>query len=192
MTMPPDATIAILVEPPRNPLPPLPGVTYTSPRVSCRYDAFAEALGKHTRARVRVAEGFLRDTPADLVLLHHDIEFTHAVRECAAAGDLRVAKRVFLLNVGNVAITEELDGLGVAGAIAVTRFLKWLSGNDERVRAELYGLRALPPPPSRRTVKELFDIERYATYEGEPQEGLPSLLARYLEAYWVFLARQDA
>lgn len=126
------------------------------------------------------------------MLLHHHIGFTQTVRECAAAGELRVAKRVFLLNVGRVAIAEELDEAGVAGAIGVTRFSRWLSGDDVRERAQLYGLRALPHPPSLRTVREPLDTERYATYEGEPREDLPSLLGRYLEAYWNFLARQDA
>jgi hypothetical protein len=184
-----DIPITLLIEPPREPQsPPPPGATFTPARVLWRYDAFAEAIEKHTPARVRVAESFLREVPKGLVLLHYRGEIAKAFLECAAVGEPDVAKRVFLLNVKPSAIIADLDSLGVAGAISVLRYLSWRSGDDLRERAELHGLRALPRDPSLRIVKGIFDTARYQTYEGEAGEGLPDFLARYLDAYWDFHA----
>lgn len=180
--MSPTTRITLLIEPPRNPLPPMPGVVYTPTRQSAAYDRFAAELQAYTPARIEVRESFLRDAPPGMVLLHAHQALCVALEECAQVGLEGTAGRVFLLNASPRVLVEDLETFRFAGGIGVDCYLRWLSRKDES--PHLYGPRSLAPAPALRIADGPIQTEHYAAFVSDVDRGLPALLARYLTVYW--------
>jgi hypothetical protein len=154
--------------------------------------AFADALSALAGREVPLFEGFVRDAPADgLLVIRPTADFERLTAEMGAAAAAALAARAVLIGETRMEMAATLERFSIAAGIDEHRFWQWASSQGPDRGRGLFGLKAVAAamPGATLAPGPRMETERYGYIVGDRADGLPAELVAYVRAY---AARPDA
>jgi hypothetical protein len=161
------------------------GQPNSSQRTFFEYDRFAKELRQATDARVEIAETPLVEAQEDAMLI---VAYHIAMRDTlpAAVARLRPSDpRPLVVNTNYEDAFLLAETMRPAAIVPSERFARWRLLQEDRIRRQIYGLKALADPLAPELYTEpLGGTPDYVLFSSREVLTLPSVLARYLRSYW--------